>query len=209
MEARKQQPELDEVLENELLPEEQTQLRGNSSNSRFEALDLTNHPSLKYPVIFRRSIWSEGPLCLLLGIFIVLSALFSLRFPVTIELIPLDALGLKQIALPIPLLGFIPLLLAIVLAHRLFDAVYIIDREYVRSLHGFLSLRKHDVRLEYQDLRGVEIDRGIYGRIVNTGDLKIWSLMPSEVELLLSGVRDPSSYRDLIISNKKERAFRG
>lgn len=48
----------------------------------------------------------------------------------------------------------------------------------------------------------LRFNRSLYGRIFNVGDVKIWSLMPTEVELLLAGVNNPSHYRDIIIERK-------
>lgn len=159
-------------------------------------------------MIFRKSIWSQGPSILL---FIILSAAalyLTIKFPASIQYSVIKFSDTIILSIPLPGFALVPILLGVKILHSLFDARYEINLEYVRSIHGLISLRKRDVRLEYADLRGVEIDRGLYGRVVNTGDLKIWSLMPSEVELLLAGVRNPSFYRDLIMERKKSHPLK-
>ena len=65
-------------------------------------------------------------------------------------------------------------------------------------------MRKQDMRIAFQDVRGVEVDRSLYQRIVNVGDMHIGSAMQAGVEVQFLGVRNPSRYRDIILSRRKE-----
>lgn len=159
-------------------------------------------------IVFYKSIWSQGPQGLLFLLFMALAVYLTVEYPESIQYHRFKISEGFSINVRIPLFALAPILVLVFIVHSLCDARYIINRDYVRAIHGLWSFRKRDVRLEYQDLRGVEIERSLYGRIVNVGDLKIWSLMPTEVELMLSGVRDPSYYRDIIMSRKKHHPLK-
>ena len=93
-------------------------------------------------------------------------------------------------------------ILLCLLIHRLYDSKYLIGKDYIRALHGLLSFRKQDIRLEYMDIRGIEINRGLYGRVVNTGIITIGTAMMEKEEMNITDIYNPSFYRDIILKRK-------
>lgn len=137
--------------------------------------------------------WILGAaLCVLLGLWLIILV------PESIQAISLLGWEIK-----VPLTGLVPLMLVAVVLHKMYDSHYVVGPDYVRQLDGLLSLSKDDIIIELKDIRGVEIERNIYGRLVNTGDLKIGTAASDRHEITLRYIRDPSSFRDLILTQRK------
>lgn len=153
-------------------------------------------------VRFRCSPLAVLPFILLFFILTALAIYLTYLYPGSVQYIDLYPLIEKDIYLPIPLFFIIPLFLLSYIMHTLYDALYIIGEDYVRATYGLLSFNKTDVRLEFVDVRGIEINRGIYGRIVNTGTIHVGTAMREEEELFIINVYNPSQYRDLILKRR-------
>ncbi|MCB0319227.1 MAG: PH domain-containing protein, partial [Bdellovibrionales bacterium] len=50
----------------------------------------------------------------------------------------------------------------------------------------------------YEHIRGVELDRTLYQRMFNLGDIKIGSSMKNEIEVLIRGIYKPDYYKRII-----------
>lgn len=174
----------------------------NSSVYQSSISDNTNSAHLEDPeeIDFGRNIMSQGPLLAAFILLTIAAFYCTARFPWTLYDLPVSSLGFS---LTIPYLFVLPFTVFVVGGMRLCDARYVIGPDYVRSVHGILSFRKQDLRIEFDSIRGIEVDRSIYGRIFNLGDIKIVSTMGDGSEILIDDVYDPSFYRDLIVSRKK------
>jgi hypothetical protein len=137
-------------------------------------------------------------------LFIVLILAFyaTIKYPGSIEWLHLFSIGGRKAILPIPLYFLAPISLAGLLVNKLYDSKFIIGKDYIRAIHGLLSFSKQDIRLEFMDLRGIEIDRGLYGRIVNTGIMTIGTAMMEQEEIVIANIYNPSYYRDLILKRR-------
>jgi hypothetical protein len=160
---------------------------------------------LAYPedleeIDFGRNIMSQGPLLVVFILLTIAAFYCSAKFPWSLYTVALPPLGFS---VSIPYLFILPFTAFVMGATRLCDARYVIGPDYVRAVHGILSFRKHDLRIDFDSIRGIEVDRSIYGRIFNLGDIKIVSTMGDGSEILIDDVYDPSFYRDLIVSRKK------
>ena len=149
-------------------------------------------------LLFKSPI-AEGPLIVAVTAVSILCLDWYYRFPNATQTIIIPLSTDSTLPVTISLFGIIPLILLAVVAHRLWNFRYVIGQDYVRTIEGLLSISKKDMRLEFHNIRGVEIDRSLYGRIVNIGDLLVGSSMHAEIELQLRGLRDPSFYRDVIL----------
>ena len=152
-------------------------------------------------VTFTRHFLSKGPTLLLFIILVIVAFYLSARYPWSIQ--PIAISEQSDFVFHLPLFALPPVLLLFYILHILRDRRYIIGADYVRSIQGLLSLRKKDVRIELQNIRGIEIDRSLYERILNLGTLHITSTMSSEHDVMLVGVLNPSNYRDLILERMK------
>ena len=148
--------------------------------------------------VFYRSPLSVLPSIVLFIILSICAFYHSIKFPALTQVIGV---------IPVPLLGITPIVLLGYIVHRLYDRRYYIGKEYVRSIKGLLSFTKQDMRLEYKDIRGIEIDRSLYGRIFDIGTIRIGSAMSDSVELEMPGVRHPSYLRDLLLKYQKQALY--
>lgn len=151
---------------------------------------------------FRCSPIAVLPLIIFFIAFIILGIYQTFSYPSSIQYIELFTFSGKVIYLPIPIFLIIPLLMSGCILHTLYDAVYVIGEDYIRATYGLLSFQKKDIRLEFVDVRGIEINRGIYGRIANTGSIFVGTAMKEDEELFIENVFNPSQYRDLIIKRR-------
>lgn len=146
-------------------------------------------------------VLAEAPRLLVFGVLFLCGVLLTI-------FVPLSVLVLKDPAFSLSLsfpLGLIPaVVFALKIAYDLCNERYTIARDYVRTVNGLLNLTKSDLRVKCHDIRGVDIERSIFGRLLNTGDLLIGSALNSEMEFRLRGIFNPSLYRDIIL----ERAER-
>jgi uncharacterized membrane protein YdbT with pleckstrin-like domain len=155
------------------------------------------------PIVFYRSHLAELPLILLCLALFIAGIYFSFLYPEYIEFIELFTIFGRTAYLPIPLFLLVPIILLAYTLHCLYDAKYILGPDYIRATYGLISFKKKDMRLEFIDIRGIEINRGIYGRLVNVGTLHIGTAMKEEEELFIEKVYNPSQYRDIIIRRRK------
>lgn len=172
----------------------------NDPSTNIFNLELPN--DLDEEISFRPSIVAELPLCLLIVIVFVICVMATINYPRSVEWVELFRIGQNRAILPIPLYFLPPIVLAFLLIHRLYDSKYVIGKDYIRALHGLLSFKKQDIRLEYMDIRGIEINRGLYGRVVNTGVLTIGTAMMEKEEMNIKDIYNPSFYRDIILKRR-------
>jgi len=58
--------------------------------------------------------------------------------------------------------------------------------------------------LLYEHVRGVEIEQGLYQRIINLGDLHVGSgVNKGESEMLVCGIRNPDAIKDELLKRVK------
>ncbi len=162
---------------------------------------MDSNSPLSEEIAFSRSVLCLAPA---IALFVFLSACafyFTAVFSWSVQYV-----GLGWIALPIPLFFLPPFLVFIYIGHRLIDARFVIGQDYVRSVTGLCSVRKRDVQMDLENMRGIEVERGLWGRIVNCGDVLVVSTVSNEVEVRMDGVHDPSRYRDFILERKRALA---
>ena len=147
------------------------------------------------PLYFRKSFLSEIPLILLNILMIPLVVHLSNEHPASIISIPI----IENYSIPFPLFALFPILCLIILFKRVYNYRYIIEDTHMRSVHGLLSLHKKDMRIEYRDVLGIDIERNLIERIFNVGDIEIGTAMLGEAEIVFYGVYNPSKYRAMII----------
>lgn len=85
-----------------------------------------------------------------------------------------------------------------VVAFRMYNVRYLIANDGIKALRGFLSNHQVDAKLEYYQIRGTEIHRTFFERLVGTGDLVVRGSTGSDTEVALKGIRDPYRFQKLI-----------
>jgi uncharacterized membrane protein YdbT with pleckstrin-like domain len=114
-------------------------------------------------------------------------------YPSSLRL-PIGSLG--EIALPVwalVLLVFIARPLAF-----MFDCKYRISEHHVRCEWGRLSLKREEVEIAFENLKGVKMEQGLLERLLNVGSIIGWTGFPEEPDLVMHGIADPKSVLKLI-----------
>lgn len=164
-----------------------------------------NKPTHTESLVFYKSIYAEFPALLLFVVLTCLGIYLTLKYPGSVQIINIAQIGDKLLRIGIPGFGLLPFLSFTYLIHITYDNKYIIGPTYVRSISGILSLHKKDLRIEFKDIRSINIERNLYERIVNVGDLQIRSVTGTEEsKVVFFGINDPSFYRDLLIGRIHE-----
>lgn len=160
-------------------------------------------------LVVHRSPLAFGPLFLLFLFVSLLSVYITFEFPMSVQKIDLGLF-----AFHLPLSGLLPMMIGGFILHKLYDAKYVIGPGYLRGTEGLLSMQKSDVLVEIGHIRGIEISRSLYGRMVNTGTLAIGTAAQEDEELIMRYIADPSRVRDIIIERlsvlkEKEKEIEG
>lgn len=154
----------------------------------------------------QKSALNQGINIILFILTALLMVWASRELPWSVQTIKTPGLILGyQISVRVPLFGLIPLMLLCRVAHELLNYKYFFTDEYVLVKEGYLSFSSKTRRLLYIHIKSVEIDRNLYQRLVNLGDLRI-SGDPSNphADVVLVGLRDPHRYKDIL----QERIFK-
>lgn len=158
-------------------------------------------------VVFHRSWRNEIPAIMLL----VLSVLFSVYLVLDFPEIFLQDSNFNFLAfgnyswLPSMLGAFlVPLVVLGFLIHRLFDDRFIITEDSIVAVNGLLSLKLCSSRVHFAHVRGVEVEQGIFQRLVNTGNLMVGSAAHLGQEVVMKGVGNPTYYREIIAAQVRE-----
>lgn len=156
-------------------------------------------------VIFRHPL-DETPRILLLLLFYAAAIYISIAFPVTVQRIPLGVIFGKELSIGLPLAAIVPIVMMGSIVHSLYDVRYVLTPDYVMEIEGLLSFNERSVRLHYIHIRGMEIERNIFQKMFNIGNLKLGSaIAQGDSDVVLRGVFDPRRYKDIINERIMER----
>lgn len=89
-------------------------------------------------------------------------------------------------------------ILSAIILYRRFNVRYVIADDGIKALRGILSNNQVDAKLEYYQIRGTEIHRSIFQRIIGTGDLHVRGSTGYDTEVSFKGIYDPYRYQKLI-----------
>lgn len=89
-------------------------------------------------------------------------------------------------------------LMSVVIVFRRYNVRYLITDDGIKALRGFLSNHQVDAKLEYHQIRGTEIHRNLFERLVGTGDLHVRGSTSDDTEVAFLGIRDPYHYQQII-----------
>lgn len=180
------------------VPPVESYLRTEPNNKNYSTQEIAPEET----VTIYRSPLAYGPSILIFLLVLGAGIYTMVAYPRTIQHI--NIFGFEML---LPLSGLPALVMAFIVLHQIFDGKYIISEKFVRGLEGLMSLRKDDVIVELAHIRGIEIHRGLYGRLVNTGELAIGTAAQEDEELTMHGVYNPSRLRDIILQ-KREQLYR-
>jgi uncharacterized membrane protein YdbT with pleckstrin-like domain len=135
----------------------------------------------------------------------MLSVVLSRQFPGSVMSGEVFRLGSFRLMLSLPLFWLMPLLAFVATASRIYNVRYVIDTRGVEARVGILSLNQRITRVRYEDIRSVETDQTLLGRLLDYGVLEISTAASDAVEVSLEGIAAPKEIQDLL---QKEREAR-
>lgn len=152
----------------------------------------------KQRIVLYRSAFDAGPAGLAGVLLLIASIPLSFAIPASVQYINLGRLFDHALSLPIPLFALPPIVMIVCAIHRLYNCRYVISHDHVLAVAGLLSMSMKDTRIDYENVRGIEIVRSLSQRIFDVGDLKVGSSMQDQIEIEMRGIRQPNKYRELI-----------
>jgi hypothetical protein len=96
------------------------------------------------------------------------------------------------------LLVFLLVFLLGLISYRRFNVRYVIADDGIKALRGILSNSQIDSKLEYYQIRGTEIHRTLFQRLIRTGDLHLRGATGSDVEVCFKGILYPYYFQKVI-----------
>lgn len=148
--------------------------------------------------VFKRSWINELPLLLIFILSLISSFFGTIYYPKTVKVISINIWLFGEITLSIALLVLVSLVPLSILIHKLLDSRYIITNENIISINGLMSLKVNTSRMHLSHVRGLEVERSLLQRFLNTGDLLIGSASHDAQEVIMTGVYNPTYYQGII-----------
>ncbi len=76
--------------------------------------------------------------------------------------------------------------------------LYVLERERIVHHAGLLSWTYHVPSIRYYDIRAVQVNQAIIGRIFNFGDVELSTAAQEHSELVITGIHNPREFCRLI-----------
>lgn len=73
---------------------------------------------------------------------------------------------------------------------------FTVNSNRVSRQYGLISRNEQSVRIK--DLRGIELDQGLFQRLFGTGNLSFYTAGSATAEVTFVGIKDPGVWRDKI-----------
>ena len=96
------------------------------------------------------------------------------------------------------LMSVVPLFFFLDIFRRYFDEITHLERHKLIQYRGRISLKYEVPSLKYIDIRTIQVDQDIFGRILNYGDVLIGTAGMDGFELEIHGVGSPAELQHLI-----------
>jgi uncharacterized membrane protein YdbT with pleckstrin-like domain len=130
---------------------------------------------------------------------------FSKQYPQSIISGEIWRFGEHSYYINFPLFSLIPFFALIFSSWRVFDAEYNIDHRGIQSTNGLLSTRKSIKRVRYEDIRLVQVNQTILGRIFDFGNVEIGTAAVEGIEIVLEDIVHPAGVQNLIQTERDKR----
>jgi len=152
-------------------------------------------------------VWrSELKKIALFIIFSLLSAVLSVKFPISVIEGEIFPIGDKDLYFSLPILWFfMPFLVLLYAIYSIYNVKYAIDNNGVEARVGVLSLNLKASKIRYEDIRNVNIRQTILERFLDIGDVEISTAATGSIELILSGVAAPDEIQDMLQRERESR----
>lgn len=94
--------------------------------------------------------------------------------------------------------ALVPIGIFLELARCYYNDVYVLERERIVHHAGLLSWTYHMPSISYGDIRAIQVNQGIIGRILNFGDIELSTAAQERSELLITGIHNPREFCRII-----------
>lgn len=98
----------------------------------------------------------------------------------------------------LPMYIFPPLAVAATIMHKRFNNKYTLSSTHITSVKGLLSVRYLRMRLGFEQLKAIEVEKTIIDRILNTGSVRLSTVMFDQPEVILRRIHNPQYYAGII-----------
>ncbi len=95
---------------------------------------------------------------------------------------------------------FLVILLALLIRPviLIFDDRNEIGEHHIRAYSGLCSWKRKFSEIAYENVKGVEVDQNIVERILDVGDVKVWTAISGTPEVVMEGVDNPNRVAAII-----------
>lgn len=139
------------------------------------------------------------------GVACLATVFLSKQYPQSIISGEIWRIGEHSYYLNFPLFALIPAISLLFSSWRVFDAEYTIDHRGIQSTNGLLSANKSVKRVRYEDIRLVQINQTILGRIFDFGHVEIGTAAVEGIEIVLEDIVHPVGVQNLIQTERDRR----
>lgn len=151
-------------------------------------------------------VWrSELPLLLLFFALSPIAVFLSNRFPMSVVHGELFRIFGTQVNLNLPLFGLIPLAMVMLAAYRIYNVRYALDSRFIECRQGILSFTQSITRVRYEDVRSLESDQSLIGRLLDVGAVQIGTAASGQIEIVLQGIAAPTEVQERIQRERDAR----
>lgn len=165
-----------------------------SENSEHMYEQSENAQPIGSEVVLHRSILNDLPL--IPGSLVVAGGLSWIAFQKSVAIDLLT--GVSSYLLLSVFLGITLIIVLLLVTFRQFNTRYLIAKDGVKVMRGIFSNNQIEAKLEYYQIRGIEIRRSLFQRFINTGDLHVRGATSDDTEVSLAGIYNPYLYQKLI-----------
>lgn len=162
---------------------------------------------IRIPKVWR----SEIPGVFLFLALCSISIYISNQFPSTIIDGRLFGIGDWELRLALPIFWLMPFIAIGSTVAKIYDVRYTINQREIQAIIGILAFNKRITGVRYEDVRSVEIEQTLLGRIFNFGDVEISTAATGTVEIIFRGIESPTEVQDMLQrerSNRREASRR-
>lgn len=151
-------------------------------------------------------VWrSELSRLLLFFILSPLAVYMSHEFPFTVVRGELVTMFGQKIFLTLPLLGLVPLGIILLSIFNIYNVRYSLDSRFIEARRGILSFSQSITRVRYEDVRSLESDQSLVGRLLDVGAVQVGTAASGQVEIVLDGIASPTEVQERIQRERDAR----
>lgn len=98
----------------------------------------------------------------------------------------------------VPMFVFLPLSILAVIMHKRFNSKYTLSKSHVTCVTGLFSWKHSRIRLGYDQLKAIEVEKNVIDRILNTGNIRLSTAMFDQPEVTLKRLHNPQYFAGVV-----------